>query len=211
MFRLNKDQSEKPEKKPETKSQPEEKTFREKIPELQSQSQSESQSNEDQSSPEYSTEPDWQALGVDETPPEQVDDAPDNSQMLDEEQFHQLFCGGFTVAGKMTKLESLPVDEEDSAARGASGVIHKIIVRNPRFHFLINPANEHLQDLMILSAFFVPKTMMVKAELMMREQAAKQAKARAQAQDDGGNTPPPTKGGALVIPDFDMSGKNERV
>lgn len=149
-------------------------------------------------------EPDWGALGVAGIKPDTAEPESTFSDqvMLDKNAFHSLFCGGLSAAGHMTGFQSLMVDENDGKAIACTQAIHDTIMDIPALHFILMPQNKWFERIIAIGVFTVPMAIGVKTELMAR------AEMQADHSIDPNNAEAQQK---ADIPDFDMSGKNERV
>ncbi|PZO86540.1 MAG: hypothetical protein DI626_06285 [Micavibrio aeruginosavorus] len=127
-------------------------------------------------------------------PPVAATAAPLPSSAIDKDGFHKMFVGGFTVFSIVTHLRSLKVEAEDGTARAASDAIYDTIQDVPALHFLLEPQGKWMGRVACIAAFAVPMALNVRAELAARQQVPANDK----------------KQEKTIVPDFDMSGKNER-
>ena len=94
-----------------------------------------------------------------------------SSTMISKENFHTLFCGGFTAASHMTKLKSMAVDASDGGAIACTEALYDTILDIPALHFLLNPYNKWFERAIVIGAFTVPMAAGVAQELKARKGA----------------------------------------
>lgn len=90
------------------------------------------------------------------------------SNMIDKEGFHELFCGGFNVAHHMSGLKSLAVDKSDGKSIAASGALYDTIQDIPMLHFLLMPQGKWMERAVAIGMFTIPMAQNVAAELAQR-------------------------------------------
>lgn len=100
---------------------------------------------------------------------------------LDQEQFHAVFCAGFSAASLITGIKSLHVDEADGKARAATGALYETIQDIPALHFLLEPQGKWLGRAVAIGTFAIPMARGVAVELQERRTGAKQYQKRAGA------------------------------
>ncbi len=120
--------------------------------------------------------------------------------MLGKDEFFKLFVGGFTVAGALTQLKSLKVEETDEKARAASDALYETISDIPALHFLLEPQGKWMGRVVCIGMFVVPMSLNVRNELAARASVKPK-------QAGPGKT---ATAGTIIVPNPDMSGKNER-
>lgn len=87
---------------------------------------------------------------------------------LSKEDFHRVFCTGFTVSSHVTGLKSLAVDEHDGKARAASEALYETILDIPALHFMLSPGGKWGGRIMAIAAFAIPMARGVQDELVAR-------------------------------------------
>lgn len=108
-----------------------------------------------------------------------------SSTMMSKENFHTLFCGGFTAASHMTKLQSMAVDASDGGAIACTEALYDTILDIPALHFLLNPYNKWFERAIVIGSFTIPMAGAVGKE-MKEKKAAKQS---SKGQKQQSNTP----------------------
>lgn len=131
-------------------------------------------------SPEASLEPSSTSSPTDE-PPTHFDDliggatvqpiegaTAQEAVKLGRDDFHKLFMMGFKVGHSLTKLQSLNVPPEDTAARDCAHALYDSVIDIPALHFLLEPQNKWFERVIVIGTFTVPMAISVKAEIAER-------------------------------------------
>ncbi len=120
-----------------------------------------------------STEPDhFDELIASETKAEQAQQAQvATAAMLGPNEFHAVFCVGFSTASHMTGLKSLEVNKDDAAAQNCTRALYETIQDIPLLHFLLQPQNKWFERAIAIGAFAVPMAAAVSAEIEERNAA----------------------------------------
>lgn len=125
--------------------------------------------------------------------------APAPRDILNPDEFHTVFCGGFNFSHHITGLQSLKVDKNDEAARGASQALYDTILDVPMLHFMLKPGGKWMERGFAILAFAGPMAQSLNAELA--EKKGKPKKSRVDvvvngwATEDEDDSPTPTAPG----------------
>ena len=116
--------------------------------------------------------------------------------MIDRDEFHKIFTGGFSLAHGVTKLQSLNVPEGDEGARQCAYALHETILEIPALHFILYPQSKMAQRVIAIGMFTVPMAIATSRELRERRgQGGQQPKASfSQAKEATRPTTPPAEG-----------------
>jgi len=85
--------------------------------------------------------------------------------LIGADEFHILFCVGFSTASHLTKLKSLHVEREDESARACTQALYDTIIDVPALHFMLQPQNKWFERAIAIGMFTVPMALAVKDEL----------------------------------------------
>jgi len=123
------------------------------------------------------------------------------SGMLSLNDFHTLFCGGFSAASHMTGLKSMAVDASDGGAIACTGALYDTILDIPMLHFLLNPNNKWFERIIVIGAFTAPMAAGVSVELKARKKP-KGGELNGQPADGGGSPPSNDLSGVKSLKDL---------
>jgi len=85
--------------------------------------------------------------------------------MLGADDFHALFCVGFSTASHLTGLKSLHVEKTDGSAKACTQALYDTITDIPALHFLLMPQNKWFERAFAIGSFTVPMAISVSREL----------------------------------------------
>lgn len=102
---------------------------------------------------------------IDNAAPEQVED---KALVLNNEEFHKLFCMAFNTGSAISGLKSLEVDDADGSVIACTNSIHEMCLEIPALRFLIQPQGKWGTRIFAIGAFAVPMALAVTAEVKQK-------------------------------------------